>query len=225
MNTALLKKLIFDVDGVLLDTYCHHVVELMAVARALGIKKPAMEEIKKHWGKGLEEFLEKIMPGIPLEAFLQRSMELGFRKAAPPRILGVRRTLSLLAGYFSLSIVSNRSDSSLMAFMEGSEIDTGLFRFIQTASDLPRELHKPNPEVFSRIISILLSEGVRREEILYIGDNIIDFRAANGAGIYFVGVTSGGLTTRNDFLRIGVSKKHILDSIRNLPKFLGITEE
>ncbi|MDP1846135.1 MAG: HAD hydrolase-like protein [Candidatus Moranbacteria bacterium] len=109
--------------------------------------------------------------------------------------------------------------------MEGSEIDTGLFRFIQTASDLPRELHKPNPEVFSRIISILLSEGVRREEILYIGDNITDFRAANGAGIYFVGVTSGGLTTRDDFLRIGVSKKHILDSIRNLPKFLGITEE
>jgi phosphoglycolate phosphatase-like HAD superfamily hydrolase len=225
MDITIIKKIIFDVDGVLLNTFTHHIAELMAVARAFGIDKPAMERIKKHWGKGLEEFLEKILPSIPLETFLQRSIELGFRKTAPPRIPGVRRTLFLLAKYYSLSIVSNRSEPSLMAFMRGAEINIGLFRFIQTASHLPRELHKPNPKVFSKIISILLAEGIKLEEIMYIGDNEIDFWAANGAGINFVGVTTGGLTTRDDFLRIGVPEEYILDSIRDLPRFLGISEE
>lgn len=37
--------------------------------------------------------------------------------------------------------------------------------------------------------------GLQREEVLYIGDSVIDAQAAQKAGVDFVGVTSGVTTT------------------------------
>lgn len=225
MNTALLRKLIFDFDGVMIDLVDHYFTEIEMVARAFGIEQPPAEEITKHWGKSLEEFLKNIFPGVAVEKFLQKSAELGFRKDIPPRIPGIRRTLSLLARHYSLSIVSNREKTSLMAMLAGAEIDTGLFRFIRSASDLPPEFHKPSSMVFSEILHVLGQEGITGEEIAYIGDNEVDFRAATGAGIHFIAVVSGRITARGDFLAFGVPEKYILESIRDLPKFLGLPEE
>src|SRR4030043_393069 len=225
MDIALLAKIIFDFDGVMIDLADLYFTEIEAVAKAFGVKQPAMEEIARHWGKGLREFLKNIIPEVTMEEFLQKSAELGFQKDKPPRILGVRRILSLLAVHYSLSIVTNRERESLMTMLAGAGINIGLFRFIRSASDLPPEFHKPNPLVFSESLHTLGQEGVKRDQVAYIGDNEGDFEAATGAGINFIAVTSGRITTREDFVRLGVPKEHILESIRDLPGFLGLLEE
>ncbi len=51
---------------------------------------------------------------------------------------------------------------------------------------------KPNPE---GILTVIERFGLQREEVLYIGDSVIDAQAAQKAGVDFVGVTSGVTTT------------------------------
>lgn len=55
---------------------------------------------------------------------------------------------------------------------------------------------KPDPEGLELIVSKF---GVRKEEVLYIGDCEVDAIAAERSGIDFAGVTTG-TTTRQDFL-------------------------
>lgn len=220
-----LKAIFLDFDGVIVNPFKHLVAEILAVADSFGVRNPLMEKIKKHWGESLEEFLGNVLPGINREMFLERSGELGFRMTAPPLVVGARRTLALLSNQYLLAIVTNRGRPSLLAVMEEREIDRDLFRFIHTASDLPRHHHKPSPKAFRRLVLILSLEGILPDQILYVGDNEIDFKAASGAGLHFVGITSGGPTTREDFLRAGVSEKQLLESIRDLPGFLGLLEE
>lgn len=57
------------------------------------------------------------------------------------------------------------------------------------------EKHKPDPEGLLYAIKKL---GVKNEEVLYIGDNIIDAKTAQNAGVDFIGVTTG-TTTKEDF--------------------------
>lgn len=224
MDIPIIKKIIFDVDGPLLNTPNLLLQELYAIAQSLGLNKPAMEKIIAAWGKNLHDFLSIALPGVSLEVFVTERDRLGFFRHQPIRVPGARKVLVRLSQAYSLSILTNRSKDSLLQLMTRAEIDLNYFRFIITASDLPPEFHKPSPKAFTGIIQALFSEGVLPEEMLYVGDNVIDFRAANGAGLRFTAIISGFPATREDFLQAGVSEKCILDSIRDLPKFLGLLE-
>ena len=105
MDIALLAKIIFDFDGVMIDLADLYFTEIEAVAKAFGVKQPAMEEIARHWGKGLSEFLKNIISEVTMEEFLQKSAELGFQRSrgaastrralvpASPGIPGARSTV------------------------------------------------------------------------------------------------------------------------------------
>ena len=51
--------------------------------------------------------------------------------------------------------------------------------------------HKPDPAVFNKAIAILAADNIQKNEILYIGDALMDYFAARDAGIDFLGVTTG----------------------------------
>jgi phosphoglycolate phosphatase len=51
---------------------------------------------------------------------------------------------------------------------------------------------KPDPEGLDRALDLLLAQhAIARERVLYIGDSVIDARAASAAGLPFVAVLSG----------------------------------
>jgi phosphoglycolate phosphatase len=216
----LVKKIVFDCDGVLIDSVSYGIEDVQLVARSFGCRIPDEQELIACWGLIFKEFLEKCMPGISLEMYLERRKEIGRDKFLPPRIEGARRTLALLASKYPLSLISNREILTLTQILEGHEFKMDLFRFIQSASDTKH--HKPDPRVFAKLLKIFSAEGIFKEDILYIGDHLVDRDASIGAGLNFIGVLSGGLTTREEFLRAGVSPEHILESIRDVPEFLGI---
>ncbi len=220
-----LKKIIFDVDGVILDTPILLLQELYAIAQSLGIAKPALEKIRAAWGKCLSDFLEIVLPEVSLAAFIEERDRLNYFKNRTLRVPGTRKVLARLSQVYSLSLLTNRSRGSLFKLMADADIDLNFFQYVQTASDLSPELHKPNPAVFDPIALVLIEEGISREEILYVGDNVIDFQAAAGAGIQFVGILSRFPTTRRDFVQSGVLPEQILKSIQDLPGFLGLPED
>jgi phosphoglycolate phosphatase-like HAD superfamily hydrolase len=216
----LIKKIVFDCDGVLIDSVSYGIEDVRLVAQSFGCRVPDESELIACWGLIFKEFLEKCMPGISLEMYLERRREIGRDKFLPPRIEGARRALALLASKYPLSLISNREILTLTQILEGHEFQMDLFQFIQTASDT--EHHKPDPRVFARLIKILAAEDIREKDILYVGDHLVDRDASVGAGLNFLALLSGGLTTKEEFLQAGVSPEHILESIRDVPGFLGI---
>lgn len=216
-----IRVILFDFDGPLVNNFQELFVEIVAVARSFGVQENLTGKIKKHWGESLDFFLSNVMPGISHEMFLRRSAELGFRKKVPLHVPGARRTLALLKEHYILGIVTNRGRPSLMEILNAREFDIRNFAFIVTATDLPPEFHKPSPKAFRDIILHLFSRDIFPENILYIGDNEKDFRASCGAGLHFAGITTGGPTTREDFLVVGVHERLLLSAVPDLPGLLG----
>ena len=73
--------------------------------------------------------------------------------------------------------------------------------------------------VFDLLIALLQEWNIRKSEILYIGDSLIDFHAAQGAYLQFIAVLTGS-TDREQFQAAGVSTQNILHSIIELPRRL-----
>jgi len=219
-DRMLIKKVVVDCDGVLIDSVSYGIEDVRLVARSFGCRVPDEKELIACWGLIFKEFLEKCMPGISLEMYLERRREIGRDRTLPPRIEGARRALALIASKYPLSLISNREILTLTQILSGHEFQMDLFQFIQSASDTVH--HKPDPRVFAKILEILAAEDIYEKDILYIGDHLVDRDASIGAGLNFAGVLSGGLTTREEFIRAGVPPEHIFESIRDIPEFLGI---
>jgi HAD superfamily hydrolase (TIGR01549 family) len=92
-----------------------------------------------------------------------------------------------------------------------TDFDGKLVDYIQTADDTV--VHKPNPAVFDPMIAWSKAHGIKPREILYIGDGLHDMLAAKGAGLHFIGVTTG-LTTAADFEANGIESIADLSLLR-----------
>jgi phosphoglycolate phosphatase len=57
---------------------------------------------------------------------------------------------------------------------------------------------KPDPEALLKAIGLL---GASKDDVLYIGDSIIDARTANNANVDFIAVTTG-TTAKDDFMQL-----------------------
>ncbi len=76
------------------------------------------------------------------------------------------------------------------------------------------QIEKPNPEGLLLAVEQL---GIRKEEVLYVGDSLVDAQTAQNAGISFAGVLTG-TTTRGEFedypnLYIGDTVAEIVDYV------------
>ncbi|MDD3219839.1 MAG: HAD family hydrolase [Lachnospiraceae bacterium] len=74
---------------------------------------------------------------------------------------------------------------------------------------------KPDPEGICRLMK---EESIKKEELLYIGDSIIDAKTAQNVGVDFAAVTTG-ITTAEEFKPF--PHKRIMADLSELPKFFG----
>jgi len=89
------------------------------------------------------------------------------------------------------------------------------FPVIVGAEDTP--YHKPHPAGLLQAMSRL---GCQPDEVVYIGDHLVDAQAARGAGIGFVAVLTG-MSGRQDFLEC-YRLLAIIDNLTRLPELLGV---
>ncbi|MDP7019651.1 MAG: HAD family hydrolase [Pirellulaceae bacterium] len=76
------------------------------------------------------------------------------------------------------------------------------------------ERHKPHPD---GLLTVIRRTKLDRQDVLYVGDHVVDAEAAQRAGIPFVGVLSGA-TTEEEFSAYPLQT--VLDDISGLPEFL-----
>jgi len=205
-----IKAVLFDFDGVIIDSSVDCMREIIDIAKKLHLHVPNYEFIRKLWGVPYEKIMIEIKSKYQWsdynlkEYYAYCDLHKRKRNIFP----GIETMLfNLKEQDVFLAIISSRAKQSLNSKLEEYQIKK-YFDYIQGFEDC--KFYKPNEEVFSNAISIFRNLWSRDGDIVFVGDTIIDFEAAKRANLWFIGITSGAVT-KQEFIKVGLSKKMIFE--------------
>jgi HAD superfamily hydrolase (TIGR01509 family) len=187
MSPAPLRGVIFDMDGVLVDSHAAHRNAWRTFFQTLGrdVPEPELDFILDGRKRGdiLRHFLREY-PDTEIEE-LGRRKDFIFRKmqlevSAVPGAVALVRELN--GNGVALALATCASRSRAQSTLSGLGI-LQYFRVIVTGEDVA--LGKPDPAVYR-----MASEGLalNRQSLLAVEDAISGVRAAVGAGLHCIGV-------------------------------------
>ncbi|MFH1403569.1 MAG: HAD family hydrolase [Candidatus Altiarchaeota archaeon] len=200
-----------DFDGTLVDSVESIWLEFQRVIEAMDLPKISYDDFKQQLGKVWDNVLTGLWPGINIQEF-NRNYRVEAEKPIPIR--GVHTALKKLEDHYPLVILTSRGEDTLIKHLELTGFTTTAFDGIYHRDNLP--YHKPDPEA---LLSVCGDYSVDAEDLLYVGDSLVDFECAMNAGTRFVGVLTGA-ASGSDFTEKGVAD--VIDSVTYLPGFLGL---
>ncbi|MBI5196098.1 MAG: HAD-IA family hydrolase [Nitrospirae bacterium] len=200
----MIKLLIFDLDGTLVDTSQDITDAVNYALKPFSQRAYSVEETKAMVGSGISKLIESLVlagdlihPNPPLEKggrgdfsavkiALNRFLEyytahlLDNTKPYP----GVNETL-LKLGDYKKAVISNKREALSKGVLEG----LGLSKFFEVVlgSDSVAE-NKPSPVP---VLEVLKRLSVPKQEAVMIGDSNYDVESAHSAGIKIIAVTYG----------------------------------
>jgi len=185
-----LEALIFDFDGLILDTETPEVEVWQAIYREHGFELPVHEWAKTIGGYGVSTFDAAIHLGgltgldpAPLRARYRAESDTVIH--ARPIQPGV---MELLAGGKARGLKLAIASSSPHAWVDSHLARLGLagyFEAVVCSEDVPPGRTKPNPDLFLEAAARL---GVRKEAAVVFEDSPNGVNAARAAGIFVVAV-------------------------------------
>lgn len=202
----MLKLLIFDLDGTLVDSSVDITNAINHAIEPAGIAPLTTKKVISMVGYGITQLVEGIVPPEFSEEVLKRFLQhysghiIDNTRPYP----GVTETLSKLGNY-KKSVISNKKEALSKEVMDRLGL-SGFFDFI-LGSDSTTE-RKPSPEP---IYKALKQAGVTKNEAIIIGDSDIDIKAGKAAGIKTLAVTYG-FRKKEDL----TGADHIIDSFEEL---------
>lgn len=210
------KAVIFDFDDTLVETrlikWAHH----KAVAKKFYNIDLAEETFLKHYGKPFNTLIKELYrDSDTLENMIaaNKSIRNDFLKKVYPESVYVVNTL--LDKGIKVGLLSSTNKNFIMEDLARQGFPVERFAIIQGPEDT--SVHKPDPNVFLPSLEKFAQEGIKKREIVYVGDSLMDLEAAHGAGLDFIAVTTG-LYSKNDFKKHGA--KIIVKNIKEVIKFL-----
>jgi len=212
----MIKAIIFDVDGVLIDSVEVVVKAYQKTAKKMGLKVPSSQEILDLLGKPLEEIARILWTNADHERYIKEYRKLFMNKnlVIPPIDGAVDAVKRLKKSGFKLGIITGKIMFFTKKHLKESGFDIDWFEAIGSFEVTKK--HKPNPEPLFYVIDKLK---VKPEETLYVGDAILDYECAKNAKVEYVAVLTGCLN-ETEQKKLGV--KNIINSISDLPEFLGL---
>jgi len=183
-----IKLVIFDLDGTLVDAYAAINNSFNYVMRRLGLKPKSAGLIRRAVGWGDANLLKPYVGERDLELALslyRRHHQHSLLKQSRlyPQVRPLLRKLKD-KGY-KLAVASNRPHKFSLILLRHLRI-IEFFDYVLCADKLKRG--KPDPEILNEIISRF---AVKKSQVLYVGDMVIDAQAGRRAGIKTVIVTTG----------------------------------
>ena len=183
---------IFDVDGVLVDSYAAHLESWRALARERGCHEMTEQEFRDTFGRTSREIIAELWteggPSPELIRELDDRKEQLFRemlRADFRAMPGVRELIdSLLAAGFVIAAGSSGPPDNVLLVLEQLQRRES-FSAIVTGVDVQRG--KPEPEVFQRCAERL---GVPARNCAVIEDARVGIEAANRAGMLSIGLAA-----------------------------------
>jgi phosphoglycolate phosphatase-like HAD superfamily hydrolase len=196
LDLARIRAICFDVDGTLRDTDDQFVQLLESWLRPVRfLFKHRDPHPFARWLVMKSETPGNLLFGLPdrlgLDAPLARLGDLVYQlgmSRTETRFLvvqGVQEMLAALQVHYPLSVVSARGERNTLAFLRQHDLET---YFARIATGQTCRYTKPAPDP---ILWAAQGMGVAPQEILMVGDTVIDIRAGKAAGAQTVGVLCG----------------------------------
>ena len=181
-----IKAILFDLDDTLIASGEVIVQHHLKIAEMLGLERRSSSEIAKAIGIPWDGVLKKLWPEIDVEKFKkvyrENSKDYGIKL-----IDGVSSLLNELKSKFVLGIVTARDKGSAVKYAK----KFGIYEYFEHFVTADHEFTKPDPKVFDSTLKSLETKGILKEEVLFVGDSLIDHECAKKAGIDFVAVLTG----------------------------------
>ena len=187
----MIRGLIFDFDGTLIDSY-EAISESLNLVRAK-FSKPAYPpaEVKAMVGHGLEQLLEKAIGAANVEEGVRIFRDsYGAICERKTRILPqVKETLDELdrRGY-RMGIATNKPSYFARVILKALEMEH-LFSEVLGPNDVDKP--KPDPEMLE---IIMMRIGLSPDEVAYVGDMLLDIEVARRAGVSVYAIPTGSAT-------------------------------
>ncbi len=202
ISWRMVKALLCDIDGTLVQSNWLHAQAWQKAFAEMGIPTE-LEEVRRQIGKGGDELVPVFVPWWkrrqveePLKAyrkFIFQTEYLAEVKAIPR----VREfLLRLKEAGIRLALASSADKEDLKAYKKIANMED-LIEEESSADDADRS--KPHPDIFEATLKRLK---LRPEETLALGDTPYDAEAAGKAGVWTIGVMTGGWS-REELLGAG----------------------
>jgi len=186
----LIKAVIFDLDGTLVNAYPAVSQSVNYTLGLLGFAPCSHAEIKRSVGGGdrklMAHFVGEKLADQAITIYRPHHTKALETKGAVRLLPGVLGVLKFLKGKrYKLAIASNRPTKFTLIILKVLGI-LKLFDVVLCADKAQRP--KPYPEILWAIAKRL---SVDRSEVLYVGDMTIDVDCAHRAGVRMVAVATG----------------------------------
>ncbi len=189
------KAILFDLDGVLVDSYDCWFRLLQDAMREQGKTPVSLEEFDSRWGQGPEEDREVFFPEWSLEevmAFYEKRFGEYIRWAKQEP--GSEMILKYLQNQNrKIAIASNSPTSVVKDLLKQARLEH--YPDASIGVDQVKE-SKPAPDLLWKALDLL---SLTKQEVCYVGDSIYDAEAAKAAGIFFVGYKRPGQVSVKNF--------------------------
>lgn len=185
----MIKAVLFDMDGVLIDSHDAWLDRFNSALKHFGFKKISGEEFDKYvWAINFAETVNKYYPGKAIgevREYYEQTFDEFIKKVR--RIKNVDEAIEYIKNKkLKTAVVSNTQSSLVEKILAKIGIE-GYFDLIVGGERV--KSGKPNPE----IILIACKElRLKPEETVLIGDTVYDKQAAEAAGCMFIGYKIDG---------------------------------
>lgn len=189
----MIKAVLFDVDGTLIDSNDLHAAAWRETFLHFGVDLPH-DVIRGQIGKGGDNLIPALLPPELVEA---RKEEIDgyrsdmFKRDYLPRVIpfpGVRELFERLRADGKRIVLASSASGEEIHFHLGVIGSEDLVEATTSADDVKHS--KPDPDIFAAALAKVAP--LRAEEVAVVGDSPYDIEAAGKLGIAAIGFRSGG---------------------------------
>ena len=189
----MVKAVIFDIDGTLVDSVDLHARAWQEAFAHFG-KQFSFERVRYQIGKGGDQLLPVFLSEREIEEFGDELTEYRgelFKREYMPRVVAFPRVRELFERVIddgkSVALASSAKKEELSEYKRIANIED-LIEDEASADDAERS--KPHPDIFEAALERL--GDVQPSEAIVVGDTPYDAEAAGKAGLRTIGFLSGG---------------------------------